>query len=134
MAQIYQNIGHIVLMLLLLCCSAFFSGAETAYFNLSRRQISLLLQSKHKLQKLAAGLLNKPKQLLSCLLFGNMTVNVLFYAVASVLTIRFGEQVGAGAGAITAVVSFVVLVLFGEILPKSLAYVNSRMGRGEGVV
>ena len=113
-------------MLLLLACSAFFSGAETAFFNLSRRQVSLLSQSKHKLQKLVARLLNKPKQLLSCLLFGNMTVNVLFYAVASVLAIRMGEQIGAVAAAITALVSFAVLVLFGEILPKSLAYANSK--------
>jgi len=62
--QVYQNIGHIVVMLLLLVGSAFFSGAETAFFNLSRRQVSLLVKSKHKLQKLAARLLNKPKQLL----------------------------------------------------------------------
>jgi putative hemolysin len=117
---------QIVLMLLLLVGSAFFSGVETAFFNLSRRQVSLLSQSKHKLQKLVARLLNKPKQLLSCLLFSNMTVNVLFYAVASVLAIRMGEQIGAGAAAITAFISFAVLVLFGEILPKSLAYANSK--------
>jgi CBS domain containing-hemolysin-like protein len=124
--QVYQNIGHIVVMIVLLACSAFFSGSETSFFNLSRRQVSLLSQSKHKLQKLAARLLNKPKQLLSCLLFGNMTVNVLFYAVASVLTVRVGRQVGGGAAAIIAFISFAVLLLFGEILPKSLAYANSR--------
>ena len=126
MGQVYQNIGHIVVMMVLLACSAFFSGAETAFFNLSRRQVSLFVKSKHKLQKLSARLLNKPKQLLSCLLFGNMTVNVLFYAIASVLTVRIGQQIGAGAAAVTAFISFAVLVLFGEILPKSLAYANSR--------
>jgi Mg2+/Co2+ transporter CorB len=124
--QVYQNIGHIVVMMVLLACSAFFSGVETAFFNLSRRQVSLLSQSKHKLQNLAARLLNKPRQLLSCLLFGNMTVNVLFYAIASVLTVRAGRQIGAGAAAVTAFISFAVLVLFGEILPKSLAYANSK--------
>ncbi len=113
-------------MMVLLACSAFFSGSETSFFNLTRRQVSLLSQSKHKLQVLAARLLNKPKQLLSCLLFGNMTVNVLFYAIASVLTVRIGRQVGAGAAAVAAFISFAVLVLFGEILPKSLAYANSR--------
>ncbi len=126
MGQVYQNIGHIVVMLVLLGCSAFFSGAETAFFNLSRRQINLLRKSKHRLQHLAGGLSHKPKQLLGCLLFGNMTVNVLFYALASVLTVRIGQQVGTGAAAITAGVSFAVLVLFGEILPKSIAYGNSR--------
>jgi len=125
-AQVYQNIGPFILMLLLLGGSAFFSGSETAFFNLSRRQIKLLQESKHRLQNLAAKLLSKPGQLLNCLLFGNMTVNVLFFAVASILAIRVKGQSGLTAAAITAFVAFVVLVLFGEILPKSLAYANSR--------
>ena len=122
----YQNIGPIVLMLLLLAGSAFFSGAETAFFNLSRRQTKLLQKSNHKLQKLAAKLLSKPGQLLSCLLFGNMTVNILFYAVASILTVRVEQRIGITAAVITACLAFVGLVLFGEILPKSLAYANSK--------
>jgi len=125
-AQVYQNIGHFVLMLLLLGCSAFFSGAETAFFNLSRRQIKLLQKSNHRLQNLAAKLLHKPKQLLSCLLFGNMMVNVLFYSLASVLTVRMGRQIGLTAASITAFITFAMLVLFGEILPKSFAYANSK--------
>jgi len=125
-AQVLQNIGPVISMLLLLVCSAFFSGVETAFFNLSRRQIKLLQKSRHKLQNLAAKLLDRPRQLLSCLLFGNMTVNVLFYAIASVVTVRVGRQVGLTTAAITACISFAVLVLFGEILPKSLAYANSR--------
>jgi len=125
-AQVYQNISHAVLMLLLLACSAFFSGAETAFFNLSRRQINLLQKSKHKLQNLTGKLLNKPRQLLSCFSFGNMTVNVLFYALASILTLRVERQMGVAAAAVTAGFTFCVLVLFGEILPKSLAYTNSR--------
>jgi len=125
-AQIYQNVGHIILILLLLAGSAFFSGTETAFFNLSRRQINLFKKSKHKLQNLAAKILSRPKQLLSCLLFGNMTVNVLFFAVASVLTVRVRQQSGLTAAAITAFLAFCLLVLFGEILPKSLAYGNSK--------
>jgi len=125
-AQIYQNIGHIILMVLLLCGSAFFSGAETAFFNLTRRQITLLRKSKHKLHNLVSKLLDKPKQLLSCLLFGNITVNVLFFAAGSVLTVRISEQVGSGAAAVTALVTFSILVLFGEIVPKSVAFTNSR--------
>ncbi|MHC4388051.1 MAG: hemolysin family protein [Planctomycetota bacterium] len=122
-----QNISsHIVLMLLLLACSAFFSGAETAFFNLSRKQIGLLKKSKHKLQNLAAALANKPKKLLSCLLFGNMVVNVLFFAAASILTVQIRDQVGVTAAAVNACLSFCLLVLFGEILPKSVAYANSK--------
>jgi len=125
-AQVYQNVGHITLMLLLLAGSAFFSGTETAFFNLSRRQINLLKKSKHKLQNLAAALLKQPKQLLSCLLFGNMIVNVLFFALASVLTVRLEQQVGPAAAAFTAFFAFCSLVLLGEILPKSLAYTGSK--------
>ena len=115
-----------LLMLLLLACSAFFSGAETAFFNLSRRQVKLLRESKHRLQHLAASLTIKPGRLLGCLLLGNMVVNVLFFAVASVLTVRIGQEVGVTAAAVSAGVSFVILVLFGETVPKSLAYANSR--------
>ena len=138
-AQSYQNIvlaagtagaanlaWQMLVMLMLLVCSAFFSASETAFFNLSRRQITLLTKSRHKLQNLSAALLNRPKKLLGCLLFGNMTVNVLFYAVASVLTVRVGQQIGVTAAAVAACLSFGLLVLFGEILPKSIAFANSK--------
>jgi len=138
-AEVYQYIGHIVgvansvkyiwepvLMVLLLGCSAFFSGSETAFFNLSRRQINLLEKSKHRLQNLAARELGRPGRLLSCLLFGNTMVNILFYAVASVLVVRVERQSGAGLAAVIAFAAFGLLVLFGEILPKSLAYSNSK--------
>lgn len=114
-------------MLLLLAGSAFFSGSETALFNLSRRQIILMQKSKHTLQNLTASLLNRPSQLLNCLSFGNTTVNVLFYAVASVFFFRIERQIGVTAAAITACLAFMVLVLCGEILPKSLAYANSKV-------
>lgn len=116
---------QIVLLLILLAGSAFFSGAETAFFNLTHRQRKQLRGSQHKLTNLAGKLLNKPGQLLNCFLFGNMTVNVLYYAVASVLTVRTNEQ-NAIAGALAAFLSFTALLLFGEILPKSIAYANSR--------
>jgi putative hemolysin len=118
-------VPKIILMLILLAGSAFFSGAETAFFNLSHRQVKLLEGSRHRLQKLAARLMKKPGQLLNCFLFGNMTVNVLFYAVASVLTIRLKDQ-SSLAATLTALLSFAGLVIFGEILPKSLAYANSK--------
>lgn len=126
MVQLYENIGHIVVMSVLLLGSAFFSGAETAFFNLSRRQINLLQKSGQGVQNLAARLLDRPSELLNCLLFGNMTVNVLFYAAASVVALRVSQQVGITAAAVTGAVAFCILVLFGEILPKSLAYANSR--------
>jgi len=125
-AIIYENILQIFLMFVLLGCSAFFSGAETAFFNLSRRQILLLAESKHALHRLAAGLLHNPKELLGGLLFANCAVNICFYSLATVLAFELGSGFGRGAGAITAAAAFTGLVLFGEMLPKSLAYANSK--------
>jgi CBS domain containing-hemolysin-like protein len=124
--QVYENVSRLILMILLLGCSAFFSGSETALFNLSRRQIRLLQESTHKMQNLAAGFANKPRQLLSCLLFGNMAVNILFYAVSSVFIFKVKQQAGPGPALIIAFATFCFLVLFGEILPKSFAYANSK--------
>ncbi len=75
--------------------------------------------------RLVARLLDRPGRLLNCFLLGNMTINVLFFAVASVLTVRLNEK-SSLAAAVAAVLSFVLLVLCGEILPKSVAYANSK--------
>jgi len=118
-------VPKIILMLILLACSAFFSGSETAFINLTPRQIRLLEKSEHKLQKLVARLLGKRRKLLNCFLLGNMTVNVLFYAVSSVLIIRLKDYGGLVAAS-AALLTFVGILIFGEILPKSLAYANSK--------
>jgi putative hemolysin len=118
-------VPKIVLMLILLAGSAFFSGSETAFINLSPRQRRLLEKSEHKLQKLVTNLLSKRRKLLNCFLLGNMTVNVLFFAVSSTLIIRLKEY-GGPIAVFTALLSFVGVLLLGEILPKSVAYANSR--------
>lgn len=125
-AHVYENLGRVLVMLLLLACSAFFSGSETAFFSLTRRQIKQLSVSANRLEKLVAGLLRKPGHLLNCLLLGGMTVNVLYYAIASVLVLHTGRAWGWGAGTALALATFILLVLFGEILPKSTVYSNAR--------
>ncbi|HOV78416.1 MAG TPA: hemolysin family protein [Sedimentisphaerales bacterium] len=125
-AQILQNLGPVLVMLLLLCGSAFFSGAETALFNLTKRQIKQLGASSHRVQKLTAHLLQNSGHLLNCLLLGNITVNVLYYATSSVLVLQVGRIWGVGAAGGVAVASFAALVLFGEIVPKSITYADSR--------
>jgi putative hemolysin len=125
-AVLLENIWRIVLMAVLLFCSAFFSGSETAFFNIPRGQLDLFRKSGHKLQELTAALLSNPKRLLTSLLLGNMTVNVSFFSLASVLSVRLGSQMGAATGSIAAVMFFFVLLIMGEMLPKSIAYSNSK--------
>ncbi len=122
---IYQNVWHIVLMAFLLTASAFFSGSETAFFNLTRRQISILHKSRHRLHRLAASILNRPRELLGSLLLGNIAVNVCFYSLTAMLAVQVGRRLGAPAAGVTAAVGLGILVLFGEMLPKSVAYLNS---------
>ena len=125
MTVIYQNVWHIVLMAFLLAASAFFSGSETAFFNLSRRQISILRKSNHRLQRLTASILSRPRELLGSLLLGNIAVNFCFYSLTATLAVQFGRQLGAIAAGVTAVVGLGILVMCGEMLPKSIAYLNS---------
>ena len=113
-------------MILLLGCSAFFSGSETAFFNLSKRQLEIYRKSRHKLERLIGHIMENPSKLLSSLLLGNMVVNVLFFAVSSVFVIALGKNFSVTAATVTAVFNFTVLILFGEILPKSFSYTNSR--------
>jgi putative hemolysin len=122
----FIGLWELVLMFVLVLCSGFFSGAETAFFNLSPRQKKSLQTSDHKLQRLASKIIDKPSQLLSCLLFGNMLVNVLYFAVSSVLATNLSRSNSVTVASIVAFSSFIVLVMFGEILPKSLAYLNSK--------
>ncbi len=95
-ALVYQTLGDIVLMLLLVAGAAFFSGAETAFFNITQRQLKQFEASQARLQKLAAHLLRNPGHLLNCLLLGNMMVNVLYFAIASVLIVHVRHLWGFG--------------------------------------
>ena len=113
-------------MILLLACSGLLSGSETAFFNISRNQLKLFRTSTNKFRKLSATLLGDPKQLLTCLLFGNMAVNVLYFALSSLTAFRLAEKYQPAAGVVFAICSFFAILLFGEILPKSIAYSSSK--------
>ncbi len=125
MAVFLANIWRIILMLLLLGASAFFSGSETAFFNVSRRRLQGFGSSARRLENMAARLLRMPNRLLTSILLGNMTVNVLYFALASVLSINLAQSIHPAAAGIIGAFSFMLLLLFGEMLPKSLAWSNS---------
>ena len=105
--------------------SAFFSGTETAFFNLSRRQLESFQKSTHKVHRLVYNLMQKPRILLNSILFGNMMVNIFFFAISSSLTLTVKEELGNFSALVMVILTFTLLVLSGEILPKSFAYTNS---------
>ena len=71
-------------------------------------------------------MLAQPEKLLTSLLFGNMAFNVLYFALASAMSVRMQNSQGTTAAIASAVGAFFAILLFGEMLPKSLAYYNSR--------
>jgi Mg2+/Co2+ transporter CorB len=121
-----EHLLYIVFMIVLLGCSAFFSGSETAFFHLSQRTVRQFAQSGKKMERLTATTLASPSQFLTALLFGNMLVNVLYFALTSMMSFQFGRSSGPVVGTLVAMSGFVLLLLFGEMLPKSLAYKNAR--------
>ena len=115
---------RLLLMALLLCASAYCSGTETALFSLTNRQVKKLGASGHRLERLVAHLLLRPSELLGALLLGNLIVNTLFFATSSVLMLRVEHQLGVSAAAAVALLTLLCLVVFGEVLPKSLSYAH----------
>ncbi len=127
MGAFYAKIGHFILMAILLVFSAFFSGTETAYFNLSVREVEQMKKSKHRIPHLVGWLRDRPSHLLGSLLLGNMIVNILFFAVSSTLVVNFRQAYGVQAAVALAALSFAAILMFGEIVPKSLSYANSKL-------
>ncbi len=106
-------------MAALLAASAFFSASETAFFSLSPLELHRLRTAGGLFDRLVLALRLKPDALLITVLLGNMTVNVLYFSLAAVVSIsveREGYEVGAG---VFSVLALAVLIGFGEVLPKS---------------
>ncbi len=115
---------HLLTMGLLLAASGFFSGSETALFNLSRDQLRRFRSARSPFRNLSARLMDDPRRLLVTVLFGNMTVNVAFFAMSVVLILSIDrshpEQAGTWRWVISVLAPLLVIV-FGEVTPKSLA-------------
>ncbi len=97
--------------------SAFFSGAEIAFFSITESRLKTLADEGNKGAKMALKLRSNPQRLLSTILIGNNLVNIIAASMATVIAIRmFGSEAVA---VVTGLLTFLVL-LFGEIVPKTL--------------
>ncbi|MBT7902378.1 HlyC/CorC family transporter [Candidatus Woesearchaeota archaeon] len=109
---------QIVSLAILLFFSGLFSGIETAFFSLSNLKLRSLLKKKKKGADVAYKLKQNPKRLIITILIGNNVVNIGAASLATIIAIDlFGSS---GAGIATGVMTFLVLI-FGEITPKSIA-------------
>ncbi len=110
--------GLFAALLLLIVLSAFFSGSETALMTLNRYRLRHMAQEGHKAARLAERLLQRPDRLIGLILLGNNFVNILASSLATVLAIRLG---GEGAIPLAAGLLTLVILIFSEVAPKTLA-------------
>ncbi len=114
---------EIVLMLILVALSAFFSASETAFTSFNRTKMKNLASEGNKRAVSALKLSDNYDKLLSTILVGNNIVNISLSSIATLWFVKMlthPSVAGYAAGIATAVTTVVVLI-FGEITPKSLA-------------
>ena len=108
----------IIIMAVCLLLSAYFSATETAFSSASTTRLKTLAEKGNANAALACRLLEQYDRLLSTILIGNNIVNI---ATASIGTVLFVHHYGDAGATISTVVVTVVVLIFGEISPKSIA-------------
>ena len=112
---------NVTLIIILLCIimSAYFSATETAFSSLNRIRIKNMADKGNKRAALVLKLSEDYDRLLSTILIGNNIVNI---ACASLSTLLFVRLLGEDAGAsVSTAVTTVIVLVFGEVSPKSIA-------------
>lgn len=116
--------GYIILIffvLFLIILSAFFSASETGVMSLSRFRLRHLVRKGDERAKRVLDLLNRPDRLLGVILIGNNVANIFASALTTLIAAHFYGEVGVLIG--TIILTLLVLI-FGESAPKTLAALN----------
>lgn len=117
-----SSLIQLIAILLLILLSAFFSSAETALTTVNKHRLRALAEEGNKTAGKVLKLVENPSKMLSAILIGNNIVNISASALATTFTTAvFGSKfIGVSTGVLT-----LVVLLFGEITPKSLATLYS---------
>ena len=115
---------HIILLLIsllaLFLMSMFFSSAETAFLSLNKLKLRFLRERNNRAAARAEKILQHKQKFLSTILIGNSIVNIAISVVLTAAALRIFGDSGLG---IAVAAGTVLLLIFGEILPKSIALV-----------
>jgi putative hemolysin len=111
-----------IILVFLLCLSALFAGAETALFMVMKdRQLmsdeKRLFGEHSAILKIALD----PNRLLMSVLLSNLLVNLVFFALSTIFVMEVEKNIDASAGVMVGAFFLMVVIVFGEILPKTLA-------------
>lgn len=106
------------LLMVLILLSAFFSGSETALMTLNRYRLRHMTNAGHHGARRISKLLERPDRLIGLILLGNNLVNILASSIATIIALRLG---GEAAIAIAAGLLTLIILIFAEVMPKTLA-------------
>jgi len=112
----------IMILVVLILLSGFFSGVEIALFSLSRLRVKHLVKKKVRGARLVEQLKAKPQRLLITILIGNNVVNIGASALATSIIFEISRSY---AVSITTGIMTLIILVFGEITPKTLATKHS---------
>ncbi|MDY6011377.1 hemolysin family protein [Clostridium sp.] len=112
--------GQVILLLVLLVLSSFFSMSETALMSLSKIRIRHMVEEGVKGAKLVEKLIEDPNKLLGAILIGNNIVNIGASSIATSLAVKLSGGSDSAVIVVTAIMTVLILI-FGEITPKSIA-------------
>lgn len=125
-----SDVTQIIILLILIGLSAFFSSAETALTAVNKIRIRSLAEEGVDGAKVVIKLIEDPTKMLGAILIGNNIVNLSASALSTTIAINLcnkmgmGNNTSIGIGIATAAVTILILI-FGEITPKSLATLYS---------
>ncbi len=115
-----------IAMMLLAAGSAFFSCSEAALFSLQADD-RRALRSGGMSGQIAIRLLESPDRLLTAILFWNLIINIVYFALASVVSIKLErDRLHAEAGTV-ALVALLAIILFSEMIPKTVGVLMPRV-------
>ena len=117
-------VAHAIEFIALACalaCSAFFSGAETALFSLKRAELHRIQSRPFRGSRFILDLLSDPHALLGTILFGNMVVNIVFYAISARVSLEMAKAASPSAAVAFAALTALMVIVFGEVSPKGIA-------------
>ena len=107
------------LVILLICMSAFFSASETAFSSVNRIRLKSMADGGSRAAERALNILKQYDKALTTILIGNNIVNIATSSIATIIAISLvGQQYGS---LVSTVITTVVVLIFGEVLPKSVA-------------
>ena len=108
----------------MIACSSFFSSSETALLAVNQIRLRQRASDGDKKSMVVLKLLEKPQDLISSILIGNNIVNIGSSAVA---TVFFTKLLGASGPLVATMVMTVLVLIFGEVLPKTIAQEQPEM-------